>query len=87
MHGLALVYVVRDLPGISKFKIVQESIDHTRVLLVVDADFDRSNVARIGSGIAQRLGQHVRIDVDIVDDIPAEASGKFRYVVSKAITA
>ena len=87
MHGLALVYVVRDLAGISKFKIVQESIDHTRVLLVVDADFNHDNVARIREGMAQRLGQQVRIDVEIVADIPAEASGKYRYVISKAVAA
>lgn len=84
MHGLALVYVVRDLPGIRKFKIVQESIDHTKVLLAVDADFDRNNVARIRAGMAQRLGARVRIDIDIVADIPPEASGKYRHVISKA---
>ena len=85
MHGLALVYVVRDLPGIEKFKIVQESVDHTRVLLAVDADFDPANVVRIRAGMAQRLGERVRIDVDIVADIPPEASGKYRHVISKAV--
>ena len=83
MHGLALVYVVRDLPSIAKFKIVQESVDHTRVLLVAGADFDRSNAERIRTAMAQRLGQGVRIDVEFVNDIPAEASGKYRYVISK----
>jgi phenylacetate-CoA ligase len=87
MHGLALVYVVRDLPGIAKFKIVQESVDHTRVLLVVNADFDRGNAQGISAQMAQRLGQGVRIDIEFVDDIPAEASGKYRYVVSKAVAA
>jgi phenylacetate-CoA ligase len=84
MHGLALVYVVRDLQGVAKFKIVQESIEHTRVLLVADADFDRANTERIRSAMAQRLGAGVRIDVEFVDDIPVEASGKYRYVISKA---
>jgi phenylacetate-CoA ligase len=85
MHGLALVYVVRDLPAIRKFKIVQESIEHTRVLLAVDPEFDRDNVERIRAGMAQRLGNQVRIDIEMVGDIPAEASGKYRYVVSKAV--
>jgi phenylacetate-CoA ligase len=85
MHGLALVYVLRELPGIRKFKIVQESVDHTRVLLAVDTNFDSANEARIRAGIAQRLGERVRVDVDRVADIPAEASGKYRYVVSKAV--
>ena len=85
MHGLALVYVVRDLPAIRKFKIVQESIEHTRVLLAVDPAFDHGAVERIRAAMAQRLGDGVRIDVDVVADIPAEASGKYRYVVSKAV--
>jgi phenylacetate-CoA ligase len=85
MHGLALVYVVRDLPAIRKFKIVQESIEHTRVLLAVDPAFDPGAVERIRAAMAQRLGDGVRIDVDVVADIPAEASGKYRYVVSKAV--
>ena len=85
MHGLALVYVVRDVPGIRKFKIVQESVDHTRVLLAADPNFDPASVARIRAGMAERLGEQVRIDVELVPDIPAEASGKFRHVVSKAV--
>jgi phenylacetate-CoA ligase len=83
MHGLALIYVVRDVPGISRFKIVQERLDHTRVLLVTDATFDPSDTERIERGIAQRLGAEVQVEIELVDDIPAEKSGKYRYVVSK----
>lgn len=87
MHGLALVYVIRDLPGIAKFKIVQESVNHTRVLLVAGESFDFFNVEHIRAGMAQRLGSEVLIDVELVEDIPAEASGKYRYVTSKAVAA
>jgi phenylacetate-CoA ligase len=82
MHGLALIYVVRDLPGVAKFKIVQESVDHTKVLLVAGPSFDRDVTERIRAGMARRLGSGVRIDVEVVEDIPPERSGKFRYVVS-----
>jgi phenylacetate-CoA ligase len=85
MHGLALVYVVRDVPGIAKFKIVQESIQHTKVLLAVDAQFDRAQVDRMRNAMTQRLGCGVKVDIEFVDDIPAEKSGKYRYVVSKAM--
>jgi phenylacetate-CoA ligase len=85
MHGLALVYVVRDLPGVVKFKIVQESVNYTKVLLVAGAEFDRGNAARIRNAMAKRLGAGVTIEVEFVHDIPAEASGKYRYVVSKAV--
>jgi phenylacetate-CoA ligase len=83
MHGLALIYVVRDVPGIARFKIVQEALDHTRVLLVADATFDSSNTARIQQGMEKRLGAGARVEIEFVDDIPAERSGKYRYVVSK----
>jgi phenylacetate-CoA ligase len=83
MHGLALIYVVRDLPGIAKFKIMQESINHTKVRLVAGSDFDHGVVERIRAGMAERLGAGVWIDVEIVDDILSEPSGKYRYVTSK----
>ncbi|MCC6531328.1 MAG: phenylacetate--CoA ligase family protein [Burkholderiales bacterium] len=82
-HGLALIYVVRELSGIRKFKIIQESVDRTRVLLVPDAGFDPAVTGRIRTGMERRLGAGVAIDIELVDEIPAEASGKFRYVVSK----
>jgi phenylacetate-CoA ligase len=87
MHGLALVYIVRGIEGIAKFKIVQENTEHIRVLLVIDSGFDHGVVPRIKEEMMRRMGEGVRIDIEFVDDIPAERSGKYRYVVSKAIPA
>ena len=84
MHGLALIYVLRDMTGIKAFKVVQESRVLTRVLLVVEPAFQPQSVAQIVSDFQKRLGADVSIVVDIVDDIAPEASGKFRYVVSHA---
>jgi phenylacetate-CoA ligase len=83
MHGLALIYVVRDLPGVAAFKIVQESLDLTRVLVVAGPGLAEDTPARIRQGLAARLGDGVRVEVDRVAEIPPEQSGKFRYVVSK----
>lgn len=83
MHGLALVYVVRALPGIASFKLIQESVDLTRVLVVRGAQFEEATAARIREGLGRRLGKGVAIRVEEVDMIPPEASGKFRYVVSR----
>jgi phenylacetate-CoA ligase len=83
MHGLALIYVVRDLPGIERFKIVQESLHRTRVLLVPGEGYRAELADRIRGGLKQRLGAAVAVDVETVGEIPAERSGKFRYVVSQ----
>ena len=82
MHGLALIYVIRDLSGIDTFKIVQEDVDRTRVLIVRNADFDPTCAPRIVDGFRQRLGTEVAVDIEYLDEIPAERSGKHRYVVS-----
>ena len=34
------------------------------------------------AGLAARLGNDVRVGIRLVDAIPVEASGKYRYVVS-----
>jgi phenylacetate-CoA ligase len=83
MHGLSLIYIVRDLPGVRQFKIVQESMDLTRILLVTDSEFDSVHLPEIERGAKARLGQDVTIDVTLVDIIPPEGSGKYRYVVSR----
>ncbi|MEO1766708.1 phenylacetate--CoA ligase family protein [Thiobacter aerophilum] len=83
MHGLALIYVVRDVPGVAQFKIVQESAEFTRVLLVTGPEFQETSLAAIRTGLARRLGSGVKIEIERVAEIPREASGKYRYIVSK----
>jgi len=86
MHGLALIYVVRDMPGVSAFRIEQESLDLTRVRIVTDDDFPPDGDERIRDGMKARLGSAVDVVVEHVNQIAAEGSGKFRYVVSKVKT-
>ena len=82
MHGLALIYVLRDLPGVRQFKIIQESLAKTRILLATGAGFQEDSIETIISGIRQRLGSGLAVEIERVDVIPKEASGKYRYVVS-----
>ena len=83
MHGLALVYIVRELPQVRSFKIIQESLLRTRVLLVCLPRLDDATRAAIIAGFRARLGAQVDIAIEEVDEIAAEASGKYRYVISK----
>lgn len=83
MHGLALIYVVRDLPGVAAFKIIQESLDLTRVLLVPDARYSANNDRIIVEGMRQRLGEGVEVRLERVERIAPERSGKYRYVTSR----
>lgn len=82
MHGLALIYILRDLAGVQGFKVVQHSLQRTSVQLVTGPGFDEASVGIIESGFRRRLGTGVQVDVERVAAIAPEKSGKFRYIVS-----
>ena len=83
MHGLALIYVLRDLEGVKEFKIVQESLERVRVLVVPDRQWNETVKSSIVQGFRERLGKGVIVDVETQIEIEAESSGKRRYVVSQ----
>ncbi|MHB8785411.1 MAG: phenylacetate--CoA ligase family protein [Thauera sp.] len=87
MHGLALIYVLRDLPQVAGFRIVQETLERTRVQVVPGEGFGSETEQRIQRGLAARLGEGVRIEVEEVEAIAPEKSGKYRYVVSRVDVA
>ena len=83
-HALSLIYVVRDIEGVEEFKIVQEEVDDLRVLIkIIDSLYPGDGDERIVAGFKKRMGEMIRVRVDKVDEIPRDASGKYRYVVSK----
>lgn len=84
MHALALIYAVRDVPGVENFKIIQEDREHTRMLLVAADNFSSEQEDLIRERLAERLGRGVRVTVERVSHIPRSASGKHRYVESNA---
>ena len=82
MHGLALIYVVREIDGVESFRIIQHSQTELEVLLVTPS-WDESKQQRLVQGMRARLGQGVQVSVNRVDHIATEANGKFRYIISK----
>ncbi|WP_286270969.1 phenylacetate--CoA ligase family protein [Thalassotalea hakodatensis] len=84
MHGLALIYVLRELQGIGEFKIIQESKLLTRIQVVpIEKDLPDALKEEIIVGFKKRLGDNVEVELEVVEKIEAEKSGKFRYVISK----
>ena len=82
MHGLALIYAVRDLPGVEEFKIIQHDLGNTEVQVVATAAFLPEHERQMVLDMKSRLGQATDIRLVKVPAIAPEASGKHRYVVS-----
>lgn len=87
MQSAALTYVLRELPGIEAFKIVQESLQLTRVMLVADATFPPDGASIVTEGFRRRLGAAVDVKVERVQTIAPEKSGKYRYIISHVADA
>ncbi|MEY3201077.1 MAG: hypothetical protein RIR70_627 [Pseudomonadota bacterium] len=83
MHGLALIYVLREMPGLAQFRIIQESRTLTRVEVVRGEGFSAETVRDIQQGLCARLGKGVVVEVATKPYLHADPSGKFRYVQSK----
>lgn len=86
IHSAALAYIMRDLPQVRAFKVIQETLDWTRVQIVYDGQFDERAREGIEAGFHARMGKAVKIDVELVPEILPEKSGKYRYCVTKLET-
>lgn len=83
MHGLALIYILRELSFVRMFRIIQESRQEIQVQLVL-AGQDVPDLHRaIIVPIRQRLGETVNVALEIVSHIAPEATGKYRYIINR----
>jgi len=83
LHGLAFIYVLREMEELDQFKIIQDSTTQLTVQLVTAAQ-DTAGIERtIIEQFRRRLGDSLTVKFEYLNRIEREASGKFRYVVSK----
>jgi len=82
MHALSLIYVLRAIPGVGQFKLIQHAIDRLEVQVVPDAHWHADAQAAVIGGLRARLGSTLQVEFKLMTAIAPEASGKHRYVVS-----
>jgi phenylacetate-CoA ligase len=76
--GVVLDLVI-ERPDILDFRIAQSSPERVQVSLVLASAFDEAAKTQLENLVRRHLGP-VKIDIDIVAEIPREASGKRRRV-------
>lgn len=82
LHGLALIYVLREIPEVEEFKIIQESISRITVQIVASTRDTVRLENTVTEQFRRRLGDSLIVNFVYVSKVEREASGKFRYVVS-----
>ncbi|HEU5219086.1 MAG TPA: hypothetical protein VFU23_10530 [Gemmatimonadales bacterium] len=83
LHALSAIYVLREMPAVREFRIVQDRVDHVTVSVVPEPAFGTAEDAAIVTQLTALLGPATRVEVATVPSIPRTSSGKYRYVESR----
>lgn len=68
---------------IQRGRIIQEETDRFIVQIVAGDGFSKAETTPIVDGVRRVVGADARVSVEMVDDIPCKANGKYPFVVSK----
>lgn len=82
LHALSVIYPIRNITGIVQFKIIQKKIDHLSVMIVKNEQFRKLSEDELRLYFRKLLGENVEIEINYVNSIQGERSGKYRHVVS-----
>jgi len=84
INSLALIYSVREVDGIERFRITQKTLTRFHVQLVCTSRYSSSDgEEHIRKGWTQLLRAPVTVTFEYLTELPLERSGKFRHVVSE----
>jgi len=83
-HALSAIYVLRELPGIERYRIVQAPDCSLTVQLVCTDGLTSAMRESILRSLQPLVGPHTPVCLEEVDSIDPTASGKYRPVVSAA---
>jgi phenylacetate-CoA ligase len=83
INSLALIYPVRAIEGIERFRVCQRSLDCFHVQVVRTEGFPLDAEDRIRRNWAQLFRAPVRVTFEYLPEISPEKSGKFRHVISE----
>lgn len=75
--------LLRPFSEIAQFKVIQEKKDLIKVQIVMGRNFSQETIEQVKREIKNVLGEDINIEIEIVNEIPKEKSGKVRSVVSR----
>lgn len=75
--------IFKGLQSIKEAQIVQEDYDEIIIKVVPGKAYKEEDGLVVVNELKKRVGYHVYVEIQIVDEIPRSAAGKFRAVISK----
>lgn len=71
------------ITGTAQVQIVQEAVTFLRIRMVADEKFGDASRRQIAALVERTFGPAMRYEVELVDLIPQEPGGKYRFCISK----
>lgn len=83
VSGVAIAtYVITNIPGIKQIQFIQNTIEQVKIRLVKNKEFNEDSLKKLNSNIIKLLSDKMIIEIEYVDNIPLEKSGKYRFSIS-----
>jgi len=84
VSGAAMtIYFVAETPGIAQAQLVQKRKDFLLIRLVRDDSFGDTTHETIKMKMAEFFGRNMHYEIEFVESIPVEPSGKYRFSISE----
>ncbi len=83
LPGEFFPHMLKDVPGVQRFQLVQRQLDRLDLSIVRGPGFDDDALAYIRREVGKVLGDSAVLAVHFVDNIPLTRSGKLRVTVSE----
>jgi phenylacetate-CoA ligase len=77
------IYLIANTPGVKQAQIIQESPGALRLRIVKGLEFTDESVAFLRQKTPEFFGHEMEIQLEFVDSIPKEQSGKYRFSICK----
>jgi phenylacetate-CoA ligase len=69
------------IPGVAQMQIVQKEVNLLTLNIVKGAEFDKNSLSTIQNLVRTFFGKNMKFDCNFVENIPQEASGKYRFTI------
>ncbi len=80
--GAVMSHSVDQAKGVIVSQCVQDALDHITFRLVVDHQYDQASQSALERGLRKRLGERMKIDFKIVDELEKTTGGKTPFIRS-----
>ncbi|MDN5301104.1 MAG: hypothetical protein PWQ60_618 [Thermoanaerobacteraceae bacterium] len=76
--------IFKNVPNsIIKAQLIQDSLTCLSIKIVIDKNFKNEHKNILIDEIKHKFGSDMKVDIEIVNDIPREKSGKYKLIINK----